>query len=125
MKRVTRNIDPREARDLLEHVPRACIAFAADGGPSAHPVSVVFQSNRYLVGAPFDASSRPAEGQEVVLLVDEGVEFFDLRAIYVRGRIEPAQKPNGFPDQFSWFAIAPSKVAAWDYGRMREEEHEP
>ena len=30
MKRVTRDIDPRSAQDLLERVPRACLSFASE-----------------------------------------------------------------------------------------------
>ena len=86
MTRVTRNIDPAAAHDLLERVPRACIAFATDQGPQSQPVILVWREDRYLVGIPDHASNQPHSGEEVVLLVDEGVHFFDLRAVYIRGR---------------------------------------
>jgi hypothetical protein len=50
MKRVTRNIDPVYARDLLERVPRACISFACDDGPQAQPVVLLWHDDRYLAG---------------------------------------------------------------------------
>ena len=123
MTRVTRNIDPAEARDLLERVPRASVAFANGDGPSAEPATVSFQNGRYLVGIAAGASSRPAAGEEVVLLIDEGVLFFDLRAIYIRGTVGlSAGEPQ---DDLFQFSVAPTKIVAWDYGRLREVEDEP
>jgi hypothetical protein len=87
MKRVSRDIDPDSARDLLERVPRACLCFARDQGPQAQPVALVWQDGRYLAGLPLHADGQPEPGQEVVLLIDEGVHFFDLRALYIRGRL--------------------------------------
>ena len=37
----------------------------------------------------------PAPGQEIVLLVDEGIYYFDLRAIYIRGTVQPGPPPAG------------------------------
>jgi hypothetical protein len=119
MLRITRNIEPSEARDLLELVPRACVAFASDEGPRAEPVRVVVDNERYLVGMPSNGSP-PAVGEEVVLLIDEGTQFFDLRAVYVRGRVEPVDAAGSLSEDLSWFAVGPTRVVAWDYGRMRE-----
>ncbi len=125
MKRVTRNIDPRSARDLLERVPRACLSFASDHGPQAQPIVLVWQDDRYLVGLPLDADRQPGSGQEVVLLIDEGVYFFDLRAIYIRGQVKQASAPRGAPSSRTWFEVVPLKAVAWDYGTLREvrDEH--
>ena len=68
MKRISLNIDPAEARDLLERVPRACMAFTGDDGPRAEPVTVRFQDDRYLVGMPSSAASQLSFHEEVVLL---------------------------------------------------------
>jgi hypothetical protein len=125
MKRVTRNIDPGRARDLLELVPRACIAFASDHGPQAQPVVFVWHDGRYLVSIPEDTDHRPGSGQEVVLLIDEGVHYFDLRAIYIRGQVKPTEAPGGAPPDRTWFEVVPLKTVAWDYGSLREvsDEH--
>ncbi len=125
MKRVTRNIDPSCARDLLERVPRACLSFASDHGPQAQPIVLVWLDGRYLAGIPLDADPRPSPGQEVVLLVDEGIHFFDLRAIYIRGRVKPAEAPRGAPaDRRTWVEVVPLKTVAWDYGTLREVKDE-
>ena len=123
MKQVTRNIDPSCARDLLERVPRACVSFAYDDGPRAQPVVLVWHDGRSLIGIQEDADSQPSAGCEAVLLVDEGVYFFDLRAIYIRGRVKPAETPGGAPAGRIWFEVVPLKTVAWDYGTLREVRH--
>ncbi len=121
MKRVTRNIDPGSARDLLERVPRACLCFASDHGPQAQPIVLVWQDGRYLVGIPRKAEQRPSSGQEVVLLIDEGIHFFDLRALYIRGQAKPAEAPSEAPAaDCTWVEVVPLKTVAWDYGTLRE-----
>ena len=121
MKRVTRNIDPGSARDLLERVPRACLCFASDHGPQAQPIVLVWQDGRYLVGIPRKAEQRPSSGQEVVLLIDEGIHFFDLRALYIRGQAKPAEAPPEAPAaDCTWVEVVPLKTVAWDYGTLRE-----
>jgi hypothetical protein len=55
-----------------------------------------------------------------VLLIDDGVQFFDLRAIYVRGHVHPLGGVEGLADDSSWFAVQPTRSVAWDYARMRE-----
>jgi hypothetical protein len=124
MKRVTRNIDPESARDLLERVPRACLCFASEQGPQAEPVVLVWQDDRYLVGIPEQTERRPDSGQEIVLLIDEGIHFFDLRALYIRGQVKQASTPSGTPIGRIWFEVIPFKTVAWDYGMLREVKDE-
>jgi hypothetical protein len=120
MKQVTRNIDPSSAQDLLERVPRACICFASDQGPQAQPVAMFWHEGRYLAGIPGDAGRLPGSGQEVVLLVDDGIYYFDLRAVYIRGQAKPAEAPMGAPAGCTWLEVVPIKTVAWDYGMLRE-----
>ncbi len=120
MKRVTLNIDLAKARDLLECVPRACVAFTSDEGPHVEPVTVLFKHDRYLVGMPSTAASPLTLHEEVVLIVDDGVQFFDLRAIYVRGHVRPLGGAEGPEDDFFWFEVQPTRTVAWDYACMRE-----
>jgi len=123
MKRITRDIDPVNAQDLLERVPRACLSFAGDHGPHARPIAFMWRDGRYLAGIPA-ADLQPSVDQEVVLLVDEGVQFFDLRAIYIRGGVKPAETPAGAPADRTWFEVIPLKTIAWDYGALREVQDE-
>jgi len=123
MKHITRDIDPADAQDLLERVPRACLSFACNDGPYAQPIAFLWQDGRYLVGIPETENLRPAIDHEVVLLVDEGVYFFDLRAICIRGHVKPAEAPNGAPAGRIWLEVIPLKTVAWDYGTLREVHH--
>jgi hypothetical protein len=120
MKQVTRNIDLNRARDLLERPPRACICFAGDRGPQAQPIVMLWHEGRYLAGIPKDAGHQPSCGQEVVLLIDEGIYYFDLRAIYIRGQVKPAEAPEEAPANCTWLEVVPTKTVAWDYGTLRE-----
>jgi hypothetical protein len=120
VKRITLNVDPVEVRDLLERVPRACVAFAGDEGPHVEPVTLLFKDGRYLVGMSSSAASHPTLHQECVLLVDDGCQFFDLRAMYVRGHAKTLREVEHLaPDHF-WFEVEPTRTVAWDYARIRE-----
>lgn len=121
MKQVTRNIDPASAHDLLRRVPRACIAFATNEGVQAEPVRLEWRDNRYRIGVPQTATHQPKQDQEIVLLVDEGLYYFDLRAIYIRGTVNTAAT---LTDGCLWFEITPAKTIAWDYGTLREVDDE-
>ncbi len=120
MKRITRNINPADAQDLLERVPRACRAIAGDDGPYAVAIAFVWRAGRYFAGIPETENLQTAADQEVVLLIDEGLRFFDLRAIYIRGRMQPGEAPRGVPAGSAWFEVIPLKTVAWDYGTLRE-----
>lgn len=122
MRPVTRNIASSAARDLLERIPRACLAFADDHGPQTQPITLVWRHGRYLAGIPENAAQQPGAGQEVVLLIDEGVHFFDLRALYIRGRAQPVEAPKNAPAGRMWLEVVPLKTVAWDYGALREVE---
>ncbi len=120
MKKITRNIDLVDARDLLERIPRACVSFACDHGPQTLPVVFVWHDGHYLIGLPTNAKHLPGPNQEIVLLIDEGVYFFDLRAIYIRGHAKLAEAPAGAVAGCTWFEVAPLKTVAWDYGTLHE-----
>jgi len=98
MKRVTRNIDLVYARDLLERVPRACISFACDDGPHVQPIVLVWHDDRYFVGIAENADCRPATGQEVVILIDEGIHFFGTASLD-GGSFSLFSKPLDHPSQ--------------------------
>jgi hypothetical protein len=121
---VTRDIDPASAQDLLERAPRACLSFAGEDGPQILQVGLRWQDDRFLVSIPGDAGPLPVSGQEVVLLVDEGIYYFDLRAIYIRGQALPVEFPPGASAGRTWLEGIPLKTVAWDYGKMREVENE-
>lgn len=119
MKQVSRNIDPASAHDLLARPARACIGFSRDGAPVAQPVTVFWRDARYFIGIP-SGQPAPNPGQEIVLLSDEGIYWFDLRALYIRGAIQPTEPPDAAPAGHSWIELTPAKTVAWDYGTLHE-----
>jgi hypothetical protein len=119
MEGVTNRIPFEEAADLLASA-RACVAVVVDGAPHVEPAVVRYREGRFLVGVD---RSAPVEGaQEATLVVDEGVRFFDLRAVYVRGTPTPIGAEDHDDDDVRlWFEIEPSTVTCWDYGRLRSD----
>ncbi len=114
MKRVTRNIDPGSARAGLARIPRACFYFASDHGLQAQLSVLVWQDGRYLASIPQHADRKPGPAHEVVLLIDEGVHCFDLRAIYIRGQIKQATVPPEVPvADCMWLEAVPLKTVTW------------
>lgn len=118
MSPVTVRVPLDECRDIIESDDRACVARISSGRPSIEPVDFRYTEGRFFVRFG-DGSPAPGQGTEVVLLVDEGVLFFDLRAVYVRGAVGPALAEEKAPRP--WVEIQPTKVSSWDYGRMRLE----
>ena len=60
--------------------------------------------------------------REVVLVLDDGPYWFELRGVSVRGtaaRIEPPT--NATQVDLDWYGITPGRILAWDYGRIRVE----
>lgn len=116
MKRTTRAVRPEDLGDLLEHPPRASLAFVRDGAIQLLPVALQCKEQRYLVGLPAGVESPTGR---VKLLVDDGRWYFDLRGVWVRGLLKPCDTPAVTAEERTWFELTPEKVTAWHYGRMR------
>ncbi len=120
-KRVTRDVGVSAARDLLEYPPRATVAFLDHDAVDLLPARARFSADTHLFGVLADAAP-DLENREVVLVVDDGQYWFELRGISVRGvaaRVEPPRESE--TERLVWYAIAPQRVLAWDYGAIREE----
>ncbi len=100
--------------DVLDH-GRACVSWVVDGAPFVEPAAVVDEHGKILVEVEGIAPDDDVD--EVVLIADEGVAFFDLRAVYIRGR--PVWRAAPVPDGRQWFEIEPTLVTCWDYGTLR------
>jgi hypothetical protein len=120
-KRVTRDVDPMALRDLLERPPRATVAFVDNDAVDLLPVSARFSGGTHLFGVQTDVAPN-LENQEVVLLIDDGQYWFELRGVSVRGVAKGVDPPgHGKAESVTWYAIEPRRVLAWDYGKIREE----
>lgn len=126
---VTRDVEPGSMPDLLDGGHRTCLAWATDAGPTIVPAAARFSSG--FDGTPTSGRTYVETGEalpsvacEAVALVDDGVWWFDLRAVYVRGMLRPADATDheglgGGRSGASAAVIEPTKVTAWHYGRLR------
>ncbi len=90
--RVTRDVEPEALRGLLDDPPRATVGFVHDGVPDLLPAVVrVGDGHRFAV----DAAAPDLDGCEVVLVVDDGPYWFQLRGISIRGRARRVPQPPG------------------------------
>ncbi len=123
MRRITNAVDPEKMRDLLEKVPRACLAFNNAGIVELVPVEFQFQAGRYWIGMSGGSGPTPEPDEPVKLLIDEGMYYFDMRGIWIRGRaLFSGERPEGGSPELSWLQLVPDKFVAWDFGAMREVE---
>jgi hypothetical protein len=75
------------------------------------------------IGLSVDALPATGFPDRVVLVVDEGAYWFDLRAAVWRGTVtERTVGPvSAGDDSLVWFHFEPLHFAGWDYGRLHEE----
>ena len=120
-RRVTRDVDPAAVRDLLDQPPRATVAFVDGGGAAVLPALAQVDGDRRLFAVAADAA--PAlDRREVVLVIDDGPYWFQLRGISVRGIANRIDTPTGAAaTQLAWYTVETRRVLAWDYGTVREE----
>jgi hypothetical protein len=87
------------------------------------PVTVVYKDDRFFVGLSPNALMHLHGQTEAVLVIDDGLQFFDLRAVYVRGYLhsrDSRENSGNRVDGYVWLEIEPTRTVAWDYARIRE-----
>lgn len=109
VKRITRAVGLEALSDLVEAPPRAYLAYVTEGTPEAVRVTSRRDADRWLVTLP-PGTSIP-DGARVVLLIDDGEFYFELRGIRVRGTL--CEAGDGTRE------VVPEKIITWDYGAMR------
>jgi hypothetical protein len=120
-RRVTRDVDLAAVRDLLDQPPRATVAFVNDSSAAVLPARAQVDGDRHLFAVAVDAA--PAlDRREIVLVIDDGPYWFQLRGVSVRGIANRVDTPTGaVAGPLAWYAVDTRRVLAWDYGAVREE----
>lgn len=111
---VTRDVALDAVRDLLTRPPRASVTFLDGDEVAITPVRARFVGDQPLVGLPFGGPD--LAGREVVVLVDDGPWWFRLRGASFRG----IARRDAEGECVVWWAIAPQRILAWDYGTIRD-----
>ncbi len=119
--RVTRDVEVSAVAALLQHPPRATVAFVERGAVDVLPARASCSADTYRFGVTAGVAP-DLERREVVLVIDDGPYWFELRGISVRGVAEHSEPPDaGESRSLTWYTIHPRRVLAWDYGAIREE----
>lgn len=113
MKKITRAVTLEDVRDLAERPPRAYLAYVREGRPDASRVECRYDGARWFVTPPPRLDLPP--DAPVVLLVDDGDRYFELRGLRVTGTLAPAS-PEGERE------IVAHRTIAWHYGTLRRRE---
>ena len=118
-RRVTRDVEPAALSDLRDCPRRASVAFSDGDAVDVLPARARFDSGAYQFGVSAEETSLDLTHREVVLVVDDGPYWFQLRGLSVRGVAERLEVTA--TDGLAWYAITARRVLAWDYGAIREE----
>jgi len=118
LRRVTRDVEPAALRDMADRPPRASVAFVDGDAVDVLPARARLSSDTYQFAVSADVSPDLTR-REVVLVIDDGPYWFQLRGLSVRGVAE--RLPLAAADGLVWYAIAARRILAWDYGALREE----
>jgi hypothetical protein len=116
--RVIRDVDPAALSDLRDCPPRASVAFVDGGAVDVVPARARCSPDAYQFGVSADIAPDLTH-REVVLVIDDGPYWFQLRGLSVRGVAERVALADA--DGLAWYAIKPGRLLAWDYGTIREE----
>jgi hypothetical protein len=112
---VTRDVEPSALEDVRKRPPRATVAFIDGERVEVLPVQARYGGGTYRFGV-LPAVATQLTDREVVLVIDDGAYFFELRGISVRGvatRIDET-------DPLVWYVIEPRRILGWDYAALRE-----
>jgi hypothetical protein len=116
---VTRDVEPQAVGDLLDHPPRAAVAFAVSAMVEVLPARAILENGVHHFGV--QAVIAPdLTGAEVVLVRDDGPYWFELRGVTVRGIARPTTPPGDAGGaKLVWYVVEPRRILAWDYGALR------
>ena len=113
---ITRDVEASAVADLALSPPRSALAATVDDEILVLPVRVALEN-------PADPASSPRiaqvpegnpdlTGRNVVLIADDGPQWFRLRSLTVRGMAKAMAERT--------YRVVPQRIVAWDYGSLRE-----
>jgi len=119
--KVTRDVEPAALPDLLAHPPRASLAYVDGDSVTIVPARARCDDGVWHFMLR-EADCRDLEGQEIVLIMDDGPYWFELRGISARGIAKrAAAKGDAAGDGLAHYTVEVRRLLSWDYGAVREE----
>ncbi|MGO9382755.1 MAG: pyridoxamine 5'-phosphate oxidase family protein [Mycobacterium sp.] len=112
---ITRDVEASALGDLALSPPRAALAVTVDDEIRVLPVSVNLEgpgdpaSSPRIVQVP--EGSPDLADRNVVVIADDGPEWFRLRSLTVRGIAKAVGDCT--------YRVVPKRIVAWDYGSLR------
>ena len=113
---ITRDVEASSVADLAVTPPRVALAAFRDGELVVLPVTVTLEepgdpaSSPRIVRVP--EGSPDLADHNVVVIADDGPQWFRLRSLTARGMAEAVGQ--------STYRVVPRRIVAWDYGSLRE-----
>lgn len=120
MGRIVQRVDPDELGRALAPHARAAIAWDRDGAVETIPALYRRDGDEHCVGVARDLAPTDGACERAVLVLDDGSWWFELRAVTLRGRIEPGA--GAADGDLVWLRFVPVGAIAWDYGTLHESD---
>ncbi|BBZ63849.1 pyridoxamine 5'-phosphate oxidase family protein [Mycolicibacterium monacense] len=113
---ITRDVAPSAVADLASAPPRTALAAVVDDHVVLVPVRTALEGTD-PAAAPRIVSVPPGTpdltGRDVVVVSDDGPQWFRLRSLTVRGVASAAGHDT--------YRVTPRRTVAWDYGALRDD----
>ncbi len=118
---ITRDVEPSAVADLALSPRRTTLAVTVDDDVRVLPVSVRLDKpadparSPRIIQAP--VGSPNLGDRNVVVVADDGPQWFRLRSLTIRGTAETMGDRT--------YRVIPERIVAWDYGSLREASVSP
>ena len=113
---ITRDVEASAVADLALTPPRAALAATVDDEILVVPVSVTLEAPADPVASPrivqVPEGNPDLAGRYVVVIADDGPQWFRLRSLNVRGMAKAIGEAT--------YLVVPKRIVAWDYGSLRD-----
>jgi hypothetical protein len=113
---ITRDVEASAVADLALTPPRAALAATVDDEILVLPVTLTLEEPAEPASSPrivqVPEGHPDLAGRNVVVIADDGPEWFRLRSLTIRGIAKAMGEAT--------YRVVPQRIVAWDYGSLRE-----
>jgi hypothetical protein len=113
---IIRDVEASAVADLASAPPRAALAATVGGEIQLLPIRLSVTDPAHPASSPrtvqVPQGTPDLDGHNVVVVADDGPQWFRLRSLTVRGTAIAAGDRS--------YRVTPQRVVAWDYGSLRD-----